>query len=106
MIERDQTDEREQTLTSSMNVLQTVAKQQCEQDEIRFLQALEILLQSCPELLVTIDESHKDRNAARRRRGWSKKGNTDVVALNEWCESCVRYTLIAAVDINGFIPAA
>ena len=26
--------------------------------------------------------------------------------MNEWFESCIRYTLIAAADINGFIPAA
>ena len=93
-------------LEYSTKVLQTVAKQQCEVDEIRFLQAIEILLQSCPERLVTIDETHKDRNAAKRRRGWGKKGNTDGAVMNEWFESCIRYTLIAAADINGFIPAA
>ena len=75
-------------------------------NEIRYLQALEILLQSSPERLVTIDETHKDRNAARRRRGWGKKGNTDGAVMTEWFESCVRYTLIAAADINGFIPVA
>eukprot|EP00555_Chaetoceros_dichaeta_P014713 CAMPEP_0198271402 /NCGR_PEP_ID=MMETSP1447-20131203/49036_1 /TAXON_ID=420782 /ORGANISM="Chaetoceros dichaeta, Strain CCMP1751" /LENGTH=163 /DNA_ID=CAMNT_0043963973 /DNA_START=160 /DNA_END=648 /DNA_ORIENTATION=- len=53
----------DEKLGYSMKVLQTVAKQKCEQDEIRFLQAFEILLQSCPERLVTIDETHKDRNA-------------------------------------------
>ena len=90
----------------SMKVLQTVAKQQCEADEIRFLQALEIMLQSCPDRLVTIDETHKDRNAARRRRGWGKKGNMDGGVLNEWFQSCVQYTLLAAADVNGFIPAA
>ena len=42
----------------------TVAKQQCEEDEIRFLDALGMLLQSCPESLVTIDETHEDQNAA------------------------------------------
>ena len=93
-------------LRYSMKVLQTVAKQQCEMNEIRYLQALEILLQSNPERLVTIDETHKDRNAARRRRGWGKKGNTDGAVMTEWFESCVRYTLIAAADINGFIPVA
>ena len=90
----------------SMQVLQTVAKQQCECDEIRYLQALELMLQSCPERFITIDETHKDRNAARRRRGWGKRGNPDGVVINEWFESVTRYTLIAAADINGFIPAA
>ena len=83
-----------------------VANQQCEEDETHFLQALEIILQQRPERLITIDKTHKDRNAARRRRGWGKKGNTDGVVLNEWFDSCARYTLIAASDINGFIPAA
>ena len=96
----------DEKLGYSMKMLQTVAKQQCEEDETRFLQALEIILQQCPERLITIDETHKDRNAARRRRGWGKKGNTDGVVVNEWFESCARYTLIAASDINGFIPAA
>ena len=90
----------------SMKVLLTVARQQCKTNEIRYLQALEILLQSCPERMVTIDETHKGRNAARRRRGWGKKGNTDGAVMKEWFESCARYTLLAAADINGFIPVA
>ena len=90
----------------SLQVLQTVAKQRCEEDENQFLHSLGLYLQSCPERLITIDESHKDRNAARRRRGWGKRGKSDGVVLNEWFESCVRYTVIAAADINGFIPAA
>ena len=28
------------------------------------------------------------------------------MVINEWFESVARYTLIAAADINGFIPAA
>lgn len=96
----------DEKLGYSMKVLQTVARQQCEQDEIRFLQSLEILLQLCPERLVTIDETHKDRNAGRRRRGWGKKGNADGVVLNEWFESCAWCTLIESADINGFITAA
>ena len=41
----------------SMKVFQSVVKQQCEIDEIRFHQALEMLLQSCPERLVIIDKN-------------------------------------------------
>ena len=59
----------------SMKVLETVAKQQCEMDKIRFLQALEVYLQSDAERLITIDETHKDSNTGRRRRGWKHKGN-------------------------------
>ena len=75
-------------------------------DEIRFLQTLEIYLQSDAERLVTIDETHKDRNAGRRRRGWKRKGNDAGVTLKTWFENVARYTLIAAADVNGFIPAA
>ena len=53
-----------------------------------------------------INETHKDRNAARRRRGWGKKVNTDGAVINEWSDRCVRYTLITVVDINGFISCA
>lgn len=53
----------------NMKVLTMVTKQQCEANEIRFLQALEIILQSCLDRLVTIDETHKDWNAAIRRCG-------------------------------------
>ena len=90
----------------SMKVLQTIAKQQCEVDEIRFLQAMEIYLQSDAERLITIDETHKDRNAARRRRGWGHKKNTGGVTMKAWFENVARYTLLAAADVNGFIPAA
>ena len=53
----------------SQQVLSTLAKQQCEEDKHRFKQVLLLLLQGCPERLVTVDETHKDRNTARRRRG-------------------------------------
>ena len=26
------------------------------------------------------------------------------MVVNEWFDSCARYTLIAAADVNGFIP--
>jgi hypothetical protein len=62
-----------------------------------------LLLQGQPEILVLIDETHKDRNAsACRRRGWGKK-NSGGVRLRQWYKNIVRYTLIAAADINGFI---
>ena len=88
-----------------MKVLSRAARERCETDEIRFLQALSILLQDCPERLVLIDETHKDRNASRKRRGWSRR-NCETLLTHEWFQSVVRYTLIAAADINGFIVSA
>ena len=34
-----------------------------------------------------------------------KKKNTNA-ETNEWFRSCVRYTMMGAADINGFIPGA
>ena len=76
-----------------------------EADEIRFLQALSILLQDCPERLVLIDETHKDRNASRKRRGWSRR-NCENIVSRKWFQNVVRYTFIDVADINGFIVSA
>ena len=70
-----------------------------------FLTALKILLQEDEDRLITIDESHKDRNAGRRRRGWAHR-NSGGVKVKEWYANVVRYSLLAAADVNGFIPAA
>jgi transposase len=51
-----------------------------------------------------IDETHKDRNAARRRRGWKRRNSN--AEIQEWYRYNVRYTLLAAADVNGFIPCA
>ena len=59
-------------LEYSLQVLTTIAKQQSKDEETRYLQALNQLLQCCPERLIMVDETHKDRNAARRRRGWCR----------------------------------
>ena len=67
---------------------------------------MEVYLQGDAERLITIDEMHKDRNAARRRRSWGRKGNTQGVRLKTWFDNVARYTLLVAVDISGFIPAA
>ena len=89
----------------SQQVMISLATQQCEEEEIQFKVALELLLQGDVNRLITVDETHKDRNAARRRRGWAHK-NSGGVMTREWFKSEVRYTLIAAADVNGFIPSA
>lgn len=91
-------------LKYSLKVLVEVALQRSLEDEEKFLLEIALLLQGCPERLVLVDESHKCRNAARRRRGWGPKNKPCV--YREWYRNCVRYTLIAAADINGFIPSA
>ena len=53
----------------SLRVLMDVGKQRNKDDEIAFLNALNLRLQGCPERLVMIDKMHKDRNASRRKQG-------------------------------------
>ena len=90
----------------TLQVLTTRAKQQCEISRSRFTAALSFILQNCPERLVMVDETHKDRNAARRRRGWGRRNARGGIKLAEWFKNTVRYTLIAVADINGFIECA
>ena len=47
------------------------ARQQCKKDQNAFVTSLRILLQGYPDRLVMIDETHKNRSASWRRRGWS-----------------------------------
>mmetsp|Transcript_12865 Transcript_12865/g.14996 ORF Transcript_12865/g.14996 Transcript_12865/m.14996 type:complete len:370 (-) Transcript_12865:33-1142(-) len=94
-------------LKLSLQVLRKRAQQQCELTQAQFKKALSLLLQNDPRRLVLIDETHKDRNAARRKRGWGKRNRKlGETILTEWYKSSVRYTLIAAADINGFIEMA
>jgi hypothetical protein len=59
-----------------------------------------------PEMLVYIDETHKDRSSSRRRRWWSRRGRTPVRTSRFDLDVRMRYTLLAACDINGFINEA
>ena len=70
-----------------------------------FKYVLEITLHDNPELLVMVDETHRDQNAARRRRGYGKR-NGGGLKLKQWFKTIARYTMIGVVDVNGFIDAA
>lgn len=54
------------------------------------------------EMLVLIDETHKDKNASRRRRSCGRKWVK--LELSQWFEDTVKYTLIVVKGFNGFIP--
>ena len=56
-------------------------------------------------MLIMVDETHKDRNAARRRRGYGKR-NDGGLNDDKWFKDCVCYTLIGVADINGFVDCA
>ena len=49
-----------------------VAKQRDEDKELAFMEQFDLLLYNHPERLIMIDKTHKDQNAARKRRGWKK----------------------------------
>jgi DDE superfamily endonuclease len=90
--------------------LQVVTDKALQQDEnersrYRYKAALSAVLVR-PEMVVFIDESHKDKNAARRRRWWSRRGLTPVRRSTFSGNRATRYTFLAACDINGFILSA
>ena len=52
-------------------------------------------MQSNPEHLIIIDETHRDKHAARRRGWWGYKMNLGGVIVKTWFENVAIYTLIA-----------
>ena len=89
----------------SLQSLTECAAQQCEQTRDEFKLALELTLFERPDLLVLVDETHRDRNASRRRRGYGRR-NGGGLKFRRWFRNEVRFTLIGVADINGFIPCA
>lgn len=67
-------------------------------------EALCITLGGDPTRALFVDETHRDRNATRRRRGWGKIGEKLIV--RRYFDDPVRYTCIAECDYFGFIPTA
>ena len=63
------------------------------------------MLQDKPEMLVMVNETHKDKNVARRRRGYGKR-NSGGLKIDEWFKNAVCYTLIGVADIDRLIYGA
>jgi transposase len=59
-----------------------------------------------PKQFVFMDETAKDANASRKRRGWAPKGKPCSIDGIFSDRFDFRYSLLAAADINGFIPEA
>ena len=72
----------------SQQMLNERVVQQREEAEIQFKPLLSIILQNCPERLVLVDDTHKDRNAACRRRGWAPR-NAGGAKTRAWFKSSV-----------------
>lgn len=76
-----------------------------EEERQQYKRLLEVTV-SNPQCLIYIDETHRGRNDARRRRHWSKRGVTPLRReLFEGYEG-TRYSLLAACDIDGFVKEA
>ena len=55
-------------------------------------------------MMVFLDETHKSRNEAMRRRGWGPTGDP-LIKQRPFCDP-VSVTMIAACNQDGFIPEA
>jgi hypothetical protein len=87
----------------SRKVVYEKASQQVATDKSQFLEALEFYVKH-PEMAIFVDESNKDRKAARRKYGWSAVGTP--VNYRELFNMDVRYTLIGVADCFGFVIPA
>ena len=88
-------------LRTSLQVCTEVATQRNKEERRQYRHALDLLVQH-PNQVLVLDETHKDRNASRRRRGWGER-NGDGVKIRRWFRMNLNYTMIAAMNINGFI---
>ena len=75
---------------------------QIDQDEqARYHAKLNLYLHH-PEMMICLDETARNNGSGRRRRMWSKEGMTPVVE-SFFGTHGVRYSMLAAGDINGFV---
>ena len=88
----------------TLQVLQDIAAQQNEILRQQYKDSLEHLLRhdKNPRKLIFIDKTHKDCHASRQRKGWGKR-NSGGLIINRWFIDEVRYTMIAAANIDGFV---
>jgi len=72
-------------------------------DMRQFISALKLHLDD-PEMAIFVDESNKDRKAARRKYGWSLVGR--AIKYRSPFNRETRFTLIGAADCYGFVTSA
>ena len=76
-----------------------------EEERSEFLQALADRVIN-PNHVIFLDESQKDRNSSRRRRCWSKKGESHFREVYLASSHGKRRTFLGACAIDGFILEA
>ena len=87
-------------LNYSLKKVYDKASQQVLRDKVNFTTSMKHCIRR-PEMAIFIDESNKDRKAARRKYGWSKVGTP--VNYRTMFNMDTRYTLIGAADCFGFV---
>ena len=91
----------------TLQVVTKVATQRDEKEREQYRFVIKHLVDpNFLEQVVFMDETGRSKNAARRRRHWSKKGVTPLVKAAYLGEHDPTYTMIAACDVNGFIKEA
>jgi transposase len=90
-------------LRYSRKVVYEKATQQLARDKFNFIETMRFYIQK-PEMAIFIDESNKDRKAAKRKYGWSPIGTQ--VNYKGLFNMDTRYTLIGAADFFGFVIPA
>eukprot|EP00942_MAST-04A_sp_MAST-4A-sp1_P001430 g1430.t1 len=85
-------------------LLEERAAQACEMEQLVYRQAIASVPD--PRQLIFLDETHKSRKDNRRRRGRSPKGFNYVRYVLFDSSERLNYTMIGAVDYNGFIREA
>jgi hypothetical protein len=90
-------------LSYSRKLVYEKASQAIYREQQAFIATMRHLLKR-PEMAIFVDESNKDRVAAKRKYGWSKVG-TPVNHKLQFNRD-VRYTLIGAANCFGFVTGA
>ena len=93
-----------QKIGYTLLVIQEKAREANEAERLQFRNGLRFLCLKHPNQALLIDETHKDHSACRRRRAYGRKGEN--LELSSWFANFVRYTMIGAANIYGFIPEA
>lgn len=91
------------TLKYSRKVVHEKATQAIAMDKLQFILTMRLLIERA-EMAIFVDESNKDRKAAKRKYGWSPVG-TDP-NYRSLFNMDLRYTLIGAADCFGFVQSA
>lgn len=90
----------------SLQVVSYVAAERCEEERMAYQLALETDCQGRPEMLVFVDETMKGKNEARRTRAWMDRGGKAELPAFLHSEDKLRYSMLSAANIDGFIPQA